>query len=567
MPQDAFNLRYLCEELDELFKVGRVNRVVMPTENEAILTVYTGAHTEKLYISANPSSPRIGVIETEKESPLTASAFCMLLRKHLLSSEIVSVSLVGFDRIVKIEFVTRGEFSDGEEKTLFIELMGRYSNVILTENGKVLGCNRGINDFDNGVRPIVAGKNYVFPPDNGKLCYFDEKVASAFDAYNGENGSFSDFVFKTLQGFAASTAEEAVYRYEKENGAFRPGDGEKFAAFIKKFVFTSKAPVIRFCGGAAIDASAFPYLTAQGETARYDKLYLAEQEFFKLKEENAVFSRLKERALSVLTAAEKKAKKRLSLVEAKIKDAETMEENRLKGELLTANLYRVKRGEKSVSLENYYDGSTVTVALDERLSPAANAEKYFKKYNKQKRALVALAPQYDGAKEELDYVISLKALAPLAETAEDVYPIISELKENGFIRETEKRRKKPEKTEFKTYVKDGFVIRVGRSNVENDALVKSAGGEDVWLHSKDYPSSHVVVFCDGKSVPQEVLIAAAEICAYFSKARESDKTEIVYVKRKNVKKPSKAKAGFVTYTDFKSLTVKPNPREELKKDK
>ncbi len=567
MPQDAFNLRYLCEELDELFKGGRVNRVVMPTENEAILTVYTGAHTEKLYISANPSSPRIGVIETEKESPLTASAFCMLLRKHLLSSEIVSVSLVGFDRIVKIEFVTRGEFSDGEEKTLFIELMGRYSNVILTENGKVLGCNRGINDFDNGVRPIVANKNYVFPPDNGKLCYFDEKVASAFDAYNGENGSFSDFVFKTLQGFAASTAEEAVYRYEKENGAFRPGDGEKFAAFIKKFVFTSKAPVIRFCGGAAIDASAFPYLTAQGETARYDKLYLAEQEFFKLKEENAVFSRLKERALSVLTAAEKKAKKRLSLVGAKIKDAETMEENRLKGELLTANLYRVKRGEKSVSLENYYDGSTVTVALDERLSPAANAEKYFKKYNKQKRALIALAPQYDGAKEELDYVISLKALASLAETAADVYPIISELKENGFIRETEKRRKKPEKTEFKTYVKDGFVIRIGRSNVENDALVKSAGGEDVWLHSKDYPSSHVVVFCDGKSVPQEVLIAAAEICAYFSKARESDKTEIVYVKRKNVKKPSKAKAGFVTYTDFKSLTVKPNPREELKKDK
>lgn len=567
MPQDAFNLRYLCEELGELFKGGRVNRVVMPTENEAILTVYTGAHTEKLYISANPSSPRIGVIETEKESPLTASAFCMLLRKHLLSSEIVSVSLVGFDRIVKIEFVTRGEFSDGEEKTLFIELMGRYSNVILTENGKVLGCNRGINDFDNGVRPIVAGKNYVFPPDNGKLCYFDEKVASKFDAYNGENGSFSDFVFKTLQGFAASTAEEAVYRYEKENGAFHPGDGEKFAAFIKKFVFTSKAPVIRFCGGAAIDASAFPYLTAQGETARYDKLYLAEQEFFKLKEENAVFSRLKERALSVLTAAEKKAKKRLSLVGAKIKDAETMEENRLKGELLTANLYRVKRGEKSVSLENYYDGSTVTVALDERLSPAANAEKYFKKYTKQKRALVALAPQYDGAKEELDYVISLKALASLAETAADVYPIISELKENGFIRETEKRRKKPEKTEFKTYVKDGFVIRVGRSNVENDALVKSAGGEDVWLHSKDYPSSHVVVFCDGKSVPQEVLTAAAEICAYFSKARESDKTEIVYVKRKNVKKPSKAKAGFVTYTDFKSLTVKPNPREELKKDK
>lgn len=565
MPQDAFNLRYLCAELDGLFGGGRVNRIVMPTESEAVLTVYTGKRTEKLYISANPSAPRIGVTETEKDSPLTACAFCMLLRKHLLASEIVSVSIVGFDRIVKIEFVTRGEFSDGEEKTLFIELMGRYSNVILTEKGKVLGCNRGINDFDNGVRPLVSGRAYVFPPGNGKLCYYDEKIASVFNAYTEADGELSDFAFKTLQGFAATTAREAVYRYEKECGAFRPGDGAKFAAFIKDFAHTEKAPVISFQNGAIADVSAFPYLTVQGETVYYDKLYIAEREFFSLKEENATFLKTKERALSVLAAAEKKAKKRLSLVGLKIKDAESLEENRLKGELLTANLYRVKRGEKSVSLENYYDGSHVTVALDERLSPAANAEKYFKKYNKQKRALVALAPQFAAAKEELDYVTSLKALAELACTTDDIMPVIAELKGNGFIKDPDKKRKKPEKTEFKTYVKSGFMICAGRSNAENDALIKSAGGEDVWLHSKDYPSSHVVIFCENKPVPEDVLVAAAEICAYRSKARESDKTEIVYVRRKNLKKPNKAKAGFVTYTDFKSLTVKPNAREELKK--
>ena len=158
MPQDAFTLRYLCEELNLIFANGKVNRITEPSNDELILTVYTGKRTEKLLLNVNPSATRIGIVKTEKESPLTAPNFCMLMRKHLLSATILGMELVGFDRIIKIDFMASGEFFDSVKKTVYVELMGRYSNVILTENGKVLGGNRGINMFDDGVRPLINKK-------------------------------------------------------------------------------------------------------------------------------------------------------------------------------------------------------------------------------------------------------------------------------------------------------------------------------------------------------------------------------------------------------------------------
>ena len=180
MPQDAFTLRFLCEELNSIFSGGKVNRIIQPNADEMIMTVYTGKRTEKLFISVNPASPRMGVTNTERESPLTAPNFCMLLRKHLLSATLESIELVGFDRIVKIDFMPSAEFFDSVRKTLYVELMGRYSNIILTENGRILGGNRGINMFDNGVRPLIVGKPYVFPPVGDKRLPSDKELVGLF---------------------------------------------------------------------------------------------------------------------------------------------------------------------------------------------------------------------------------------------------------------------------------------------------------------------------------------------------------------------------------------------------
>ena len=215
MPQDAFTLRYLCAELNSTFSGGKVNRIIQPNADELVLTVYTGKRTEKLLLDVNPAAPRIGVITDDKESPLTAPNFCMLMRKHLLSATVLGMELIGFDRIVKIEFLTSGEFFDAVKKTLYVELMGRYSNIILTENGKILGGNRGINMFDNGVRPLIVGQPYVFPPVGDKKLPLDQTLIAVFD--KAEKTELVDLIIKNVQGVAQNTAKEIVSEFLSKN--------------------------------------------------------------------------------------------------------------------------------------------------------------------------------------------------------------------------------------------------------------------------------------------------------------------------------------------------------------
>ena len=236
MPQDAFSLRYLCQELNALFKGGKINRIIQPDNDQLVFTIYTGKRTEKLYISVNPSCPRIGAIEQDKQSPIVAPNFCMLLRKHLLSATIEEISLVGFDRIVKIDLLPNAEFFDAEKKTLYVELMGRYSNIILTENGKVLGANRGINVFDNGVRPLIVGREYLFPPVGDKKEPNDLKLIEYFDNFNGEN--LPKYLCDGVQGIALSTAKEIVSSFDKNKNDI--DFSKSFFDHVNNFLYNSK---------------------------------------------------------------------------------------------------------------------------------------------------------------------------------------------------------------------------------------------------------------------------------------------------------------------------------------
>ena len=238
MPQDAFTLRYLCEELNSIFKEGKVNRITEPSNDELVLTVYTGKHTEKLMLNVNPSAPRIGIVKTEKESPLTAPNFCMLMRKHLLSATILGMEVVGFDRIIKIDFLASGEFFDSVKKTVYVELMGRYSNIILTEDGKVLGGNRGINMFDDGVRPLIVGKPYVYPPVGNKKLPNDQSLIEIFD--NKQLEDLGDIITDNVQGVAKSTAKEIVVKYKEKNNC-EVVSGKDFFDHLNNFLFKTKS--------------------------------------------------------------------------------------------------------------------------------------------------------------------------------------------------------------------------------------------------------------------------------------------------------------------------------------
>jgi len=553
MPQDAFTLRYLCAELDGVLRNGKVNRITEPTHDELVLTVYTGKRTEKLLLDVNPASPRIGLIERDKESPLTAPNFCMLMRKHLLNATLLKISLIGFDRIVKIDFLSYGEFFDSVEKTLYVELMGRYSNVILTENGKILGGNRGINMFDDGVRPLIVGREYVFPPVQDKKLPTDNQLVDIFDGV--EKNQLADIICKNVQGIAQSTAKEIVNKYPKENVY-----GKDFFTHLNDYLYyTVSKPCVIEENGEVKDVCVYPYSCVSGQVIPFESLFTAEEYYFEKKQKAKLFKSKKERLNSVTNTALKKVKKRLTAITSKEKDALSAEENRIKGELILSNLYRLKNGMEECELENYYDGTTVKITLNSRLSLAKNAENYYKKYNKQKRTLTALKPQKDQALADVEYLNGVLDEISLAEDIEELSLVQTELESQGLIvnKQTVRKAKKENQTFCRIYSVNGFTVRVGRNNTENDKVTFTAKGSDMWLHAKDYHSSHLIIECEGKNPPEDVIIVCAEICAYYSKGRNGGKTEIVYTQKKFVKKPSKSKPGFCTYTDFKSVTVQP----------
>ncbi len=563
MPQDAYTLRYLCGELDKIFCGGKINRIVQPSADEVVFTVYNGK-TTKLLVDVNPAAPRIGITEKEKESPLTAPNFCMLLRKHLLSATVRDISLVGFDRIVKIDLSPSSEFFDEGEKTLYVELMGRYSNIILTENGKVLGGNRGINFFDNGVRPLIVGREYLFPPVGDKKVPKDEALSEILCGDDAKELAKS--VTENVQGIAPSTATEMAEQYFAEHGVF---SGKSFFVFMNDFLYAQEySPCVITDKGAVKDVCVFPYKCVSGEVKNFPTLVLAEEFYFNEKNRIKKFAALKERLTSAASAALKKANKRLSAINAREKDAASADLNRLKGELILANIYKFKGGEKSCVLDNYYDGTTVEIELDERISAAANSERYYKKYNKQKRALAALALQREAAESEADYLESVLDFIGMAENICDLAEIKEELINARIISEKNNvRRRTTEPTLGRVYDVYGFTVRVGRNNAENDKIAFSAKPDDIWLHAKNFHSSHVVIETRGTEPREKTLIAAAEICAYYSGGRSGGKTEIVYTRRKFLKKPRGAKLGFCTYTDFKSVTVMPEKHAEFLKSR
>lgn len=563
MPQDAFTLNYLAKELNNLLVGGKINKIIAPSSDEIVLTVYN-KKTYRLLLNVNPSSPRIGIINEERQSPLTAPNFCMLLRKHLLSAEINSISLVGFDRIIKIVLTSSSEFFDAKEKVLYIELMGRYSNIILTENDIVLGGNRGVNMFDDGVRPLIVGLQYVFPPVNNKLLPYDEILIEILSNFDGEN--LAEFITKNVQGLALSTTQKCIEEFEKNNAKLSKDDvkqnAEKFFVFFNEFLFNSKAqPVVEIKNNKAIDVAVFPYKN-DAEYKQFETIYEAEDYYHTFKQFEKNFKEKKDRALNVVSTCLKKAKKRLNAVESRISDASSMEKNKLYGELLIANLYRLKDGESKADVENYYEEYTpISIPLDDRISVRQNAENYFKKYNKQKRSLISLAPQKEQAEQEVSYFERLYEFITLSEDITDIEPILSELEENGYIKKQNNfAKKKVEIKPYRLYVVDNYKIKVGRNNIENDKLTFSSKPDNIWIHAKDYHSSHIIIEKGEKgekSIPKNVLLTACEICAYYSKGRDAGKVDIVVAERKYVKKPPKTKAGFFTYSNFVSYTVKP----------
>ncbi len=566
MPQDSFHIKRLALELHSALVGGKINRISQVSKDELTFIVYTGKGTTKLIISTNATGARVCVSATEKEPLAVAPNFCMLLRKHLQNAEILSVQQHETERIIQIKLHCTTDFSQSE-RTLVCELMGKYSNVVLVENGVVLGALKTTALMDDNHRVLLAGARYLYPAPQDKISPINgaemQKLFNAFAQVHSEgydSETLSKFVFENVAGFAFSTARELVKKAEKA-GVPLSALGDFIA---DKFATEPCCPCLQQSDGVPTDFFAFLVEGGKGT----DSLMQAEDEYYTYKETKKSFEDKRRKLESAVNGLRKKAQKRLQETLERLQEAEKAEENRIKGELLTANLYRIERGAKCAELENWYDENfgKVKIALDPTLSPAQNAQRYFKTYNKQKRAKEILLPMRKRDEAEISYAESVSFAIRRAESGEDIKEIETELIEAGLMRAPAKKinaKKVQTEIPFREFEYGGFTMYVGRNNIQNDRLVRSASAEDIWLHAQKYHSSHVIIKTENKDVPDGVLLFAAELCAYYSEGKEADKIPVDYCKRKYVKKPSKSKAGFVVYTDYKTLLVQPRlPQKE-----
>lgn len=557
MPQDAFNLRRNVRELQSLLVGGKINKVVQPNKDDVLFYIYTGKSLLKLILSTNASSARICLTTADETVPAVPPNFCMLLRKHLVGAEITAVEQIGFERIVALHLHCVSDFTQAD-RILYVEIMGKYSNIVLTEKGIILGALKMTSLEENYKRILFTGAKYLFPAPQDKADPSDKtalrQALAGFDAAVDK----ANYLCSHVAGIAFVTAAQIALEYEKMAPMSETKGENGFAAdFIYDYIFNGETvPCLTYANG---EPKEFGAKRLEGSTP-CDTLQQAQDILYSFQEQKKAFQEKKRRLSAAVASVQKKQEKKLAQISDKLQECADKEILRIKGELITANIYLLERGMESCSLQNYYSPQyeELKIALDKTLTPAQNAQKYYKKYAKLKRTEEALLPRKKAEETELAYTESILFSLAQAEEAGDLTDVEEELIALGWVKpKVVLKKRKIAETPFRRFEKNGFTIYAGRNNVQNDRLVKSSAKDDLWLHTQKYHSSHVVIETNGRPIPESVLLYAAGICARYSDGKTGNKIPVDYCEIRYVKKPSKAKAGFVVYTDYKTVLVDP----------
>ena len=554
---DAFSLYHLVKELNTTLKGAKINRVSQPDKDDVYLLTHSFSGNRTLVLSSNAENCRIAFTAEEKPNPKTAFGFCMLLRKHLLGAVIESVELVGFERIVKLTFTGRNDFKESVKKVLYAEIMGKYSNLILTENGIILGCLKNAPLDVATTRVTLSGVEYKLPKPQDKIELTDKNSAiSRLSAFSGQD--LAQFFFNNVKGFAYPTAVEASERCKDFSSI------EDLYNKLYNFIYNTELKPNIAGEGKLKDVYVTDYKTISGEKIFFESALYAYDDFYTNKEREKSFNLKKKSLLDKVNGLIKKLCKKLQAESEKILACKDAEELKIKGELITANIYRLKEGMESCELENWYDDyKIVKITLDKQLSPSKNAQRYFKKYTKEKRTLEIIIPQKEQTEKELSYLYTVQLFINQATKLSDFTDLEEELISIGLLPKPKFKQKSISESQYRMFYLDGYVIKCGKNNVQNDRLTQRAFWGDLWLHTKNYHSAHVIIETKGDAIPNKIIEVASEICAYYSDASSGSKVPVDYCLKKFVKKPPQAKPGSVIYTDYKTCYVNPNPHNEL----
>lgn len=564
MPLDAVVIHAIKEELEKELIGARIDKVQMPERDVLLLSVRGNMGNRKLLLSANTGSARIQFTENVYENPSEPPMFCMLMRKHLVGARIQSITQPDFDRLLVLDLSVRDEMGILTEKKLVMELMGRASNIILVDDkGNIIDCIRRADFGENAMRRLLPGMIYRRPLPQEKTPFFaaDDEQRTEIGRRCALSANPEKSIMEFFSGLSPLISRELVYRCHGQT-EFLP---EAMDALKESVVKSEFEPVILMREGNPFDFS-YMRISQYGETmelAEYSTFSELLDAFFSQKDHAESMRRKSRDLLHKTKSARDRTQRKLNARQQEMEKADDREQIRKEADLITANIYKLKKGMASFSCEDFYepDCPERVILLDPLKTPQQNAAQKYKEYNKLKNAREHLTKLIEENTAQLDYLNSVMDEIERAESERDLAEIRRELITTGYLRTKKNVRKEKVRAQGPLCFQsdDGFRILVGRNNAMNDDLsIRKARRTDYWLHTKSVHGSHVIIVCDDQTPPARTIEQAAAIAAYYSQARAGGKTPVDFTMVRNLKKPSGAMPGFVIYHVYETILAEPD---------
>ncbi len=571
MAFDGITIANIVTELNQTITGGKINKIAQPENDELIITIKNQRKQYRLFLSASASLPLIYLTETNKPSPLTAPNFCMLLRKHIGSGKIITIEQPGMERIIRFTIEHLNELGDLCTKYLIVEIMGKHSNIIFSnEKDQIIDSIKHVSAHMSSVREVLPGRPYFIPETQSKLNPFVLTEEIFQEKIFPRPVNVAKAIYTSITGISPLMAEEVCYRAGIDGGI--PTDGledvervhlaHTFLRMVDDIRDGHFEPNIIYKGKEPVEFACFPLSQYQDYRAvSYPSIFPVLETYYA---EKNIVTKMRQKTVDlrkiVQNALERNVKK-YQLQQKQLKDTEKKEKYRVWGELLNTYGYEVEPGAKSMEALNYYTNEMIQIPLDETMTPQENAKKYFDKYSKLKRTKEALDTLLQETGDEIKHLESIAASLDIASSEEDLVQIKEEMMEYGYVKRKNTGGKKVKVTSrpYHYISSDGYDIYVGKNNFQNDELsFKFASGNDWWFHAKGQPGSHVIVKSKNEELPDRTFEEAGKLAAYYSKGRQAPKVEIDYTQKKNLRKPTGGKPGFVVYYTNYSLLIEPD---------
>ena len=580
MAFDGIVISNLTYELNTNLVGGRISKISMPEDNELIFTIKNNAKTYRLLVSASASLPLVYLTDVNKPAPKVAPAFLMLLRKYIGTAKINDIFQMGLERILCFELEHLNELGDLSHKRMYIEIMGKHSNIIFTdENNKIIDSIKRISANISSLREVLPGREYFLPEELKKKDLLNTELEEFIEILKSKEYPLSKSIYMNFAGISPLIAEEIILRASLPSQAPSTSLGELEYTHLFHTIYNlledinthNFTPNIIYKGEEAIEFSSINLYSYEGKEYKresFDSVSKMLYDFYSSREA-FVLNRQKSSDLRrIVNTALERASKKYDLQEKQLQDADKKDIYRVYGDLLNTYGYSLKGGESSFTTENFYDDNKeITIPLDKNKSAKENAKKYYDKYAKLSRTTKALSEEILKTKNDMEHLQSIQTALEVSSDDESLSQIRQELVDFGYIKKHSSAKKQKITSHPYHYISsDGYDIYVGKNNYQNEELTfKVATGNDWWFHAKGIPGSHVILKSNNEEeLPDRAYEEAAALAAFYSKAKDADKVEVDYIQKKNIKKVAGAAPGFVIYHSNWSMVATPKANLQQK---